>query len=539
MGIEFRQRGIGEYFQMVWRHKLAVLLPILALGVAVGYVVWKLPNVYESKTLLKIVPPTISERVVQSLTDTDVSQRLNAITEEVKSRNSLEPLITKFALFERERAAGAPMELLVNQIQNNIHVEIIEGKDERATNLTVAYRDRDPDKARSVTAELGGKYIKAQQDTSVKNAEATRAFFEKELGVVKARLDDIDKRRLGYMLQNLDNLPSATQGLIAQLEGLRGQEKTLETEIGRMRDQRAYLEREKNNIREYSDRETSRQQTVINDVRRTPVYAEMIKKRSDLQAQLTNMMTKFRPAHPDVVAKKNEIEEVNKEIATLQTQAKETDEEFSKSNKSSVELRIKNYENEQARIEGEVTRQTALVEQVRSQIADLARRIESVPTAEVALGTFDREYQTTKQSYDDLLKKKADADLQAERERNSQGESIGIVDGASTPQVPVNASKRYMLVALGLGVGLGIGLLLALLLEFPRLLTINSVDDAQHYTHLPVLAAVPELVTAREARWKRGVSFFKIMTGLAATAVSVPVLIIVLQITHVFDRYAS
>ena len=51
----------------------------------------------------------------------------------------------------------------------------------------------------------------------------------------------------------------------------------------------------------------------------------------------------------------------------------------------------------------------------------------------------------------------------------------------------------------GLGVGLGFGWCLGIF-EGPRLLTIQNSDDARHYTGLPVLLAVPELLTPQEAR---------------------------------------
>ena len=43
--------------------------------------------------------------------------------------------------------------------------------------------------------------------------------------------------------------------------------------------------------------------------------------------------------------------------------------------------------------------------------------------------------------------------------------------------------------------GLGLGLLLAGIFEFPKLLTIQTSEDAAHYTGLPVLISVPELLT--------------------------------------------
>jgi succinoglycan biosynthesis transport protein ExoP len=538
MSVEFRQRGINEYLEIAWRRKLAILLPTLAVGLAVGYVVWKLPAMYQSKSLLKITPPAI--KAVQQLDADDVSQRLNSITTDVQSRNSLEPLINKFGLYEAERRNGMPMELAVEQMRKNIAFEIVtKTEDQKATNFTVAFKDRDAEKARAVTAELASKYIKSQQDTSIRASKETIEFFDKQLAEIKNRMDEIDRRRLTYMTQNMDKLPSQTQGLIAQLEGLRGQEKTIETEIGRMRDQSAYLAREQNNIREYAEKEAAQQTLLLSDVSRSPAYVELVKRKGDLEAQLKNLLTQYREAHPEVIAKKNEIEQVKKDLVELEQRAKNNSEELRKSTQGSVELRIKNYDNERARIESEISRQQAILEQVRARINDLQLRIESVPSAEVALDAFKREYENEKQNYDNLLKKKNEMDLAANSTLENKGEKIDIVDPASLPQSPVNAAKQNALIAAGFGVGAAIGLLLAFLFEFPRLLTINNLEDARHYTNLPVLAAVPELVTRREARWQRGVSFFKIMTGLAAAAVSVPILIVLLQTTKIFERFTS
>ncbi|HNQ15176.1 MAG TPA: Wzz/FepE/Etk N-terminal domain-containing protein, partial [Pyrinomonadaceae bacterium] len=98
MSVEFRQRTAGEFVAMLKRRKWFILLPVVTMTVAIGYVVYKLPSVYESKTLLTVKPPTISDIVVKPLTDEDLSQRLQTINQEVLSRSSLEPMITKFDL---------------------------------------------------------------------------------------------------------------------------------------------------------------------------------------------------------------------------------------------------------------------------------------------------------------------------------------------------------------------------------------------------------------------------------------------------------
>ena len=72
-----------------------------------------------------------------------------------------------------------------------------------------------------------------------------------------------------------------------------------------------------------------------------------------------------------------------------------------------------------------------------------------------------------------------------------------MIDPANFPVVPV-APEAGVADLLGLGAGLALGLLLACIFEIPRLLTIQTSADAAHYTSLPVLISVPELLTPKE-----------------------------------------
>ncbi|HYP51328.1 MAG TPA: GNVR domain-containing protein, partial [Pyrinomonadaceae bacterium] len=479
--------------------------------------------------------------------------RLNQITEEIKSRSSLEPMITKYRLFKQERDAGVPMELLIDRMRNNINVEMqAPTVDEKVPAFTITYRDRDPESARNVAAELAGKFVNTQTENSQRESKATQEFFEKQLAESKEKLDQIDAQRLAYMLQNVDKLPTAAGGLIAQLNGLHEQlktaadrERSVEAEIGRMRDNRVLLERQKNTISDISEKEAAERDRLLSDPTRTPAYADLIKRRTEYKEQLQKMQTEYRPKHPDVVAKQAQIETVEKEIAGLVASAKTSQDEMRAASRGRIDLQIQSIENEQRRIDGEIGRHEQLLQQIKNSSAqvqtainDLQRRIESIPNAEVALESFNRDYQTAKGSYDELLKKNNDARLQAEREKNSQGETIRVVDAANLPQSPV-APKRPMLIAIGALLGLAIGFVFGAAAEMPRLFTIQNADDAKHYTGLPVLANVPELLTPAEKRWRAVFGVLKTVFAVAVAAVSVPVLIFVLQISHVFDRFVS
>ena len=109
MSTDFRQRKAGEYGQILWRRKWMILLPAVAISFAIAIVVWRLPDVYQSTTLLTVRPSTLTEGIVPQLSEDDLTIRINNIAQEVFSRSSLEPLIVNYNLYAAERRRGEPM----------------------------------------------------------------------------------------------------------------------------------------------------------------------------------------------------------------------------------------------------------------------------------------------------------------------------------------------------------------------------------------------------------------------------------------------
>src|SRR5207237_3118590 len=117
MSVDFGRRTPGELARMIWRRKWLILLPTVAVAVAVVWVVWRLPDVYESTTLLTVRPATISTSAIPQLSDSDLTIRINNITQEVTSRSTLEPMIERYNLYAVERRRGAAMDELVERMR--------------------------------------------------------------------------------------------------------------------------------------------------------------------------------------------------------------------------------------------------------------------------------------------------------------------------------------------------------------------------------------------------------------------------------------
>ena len=99
--LSFRQRKPSEYLKILRRRKWLIILPVIAITSAVSWVVYRLPDVYESSTLIVVRPSTLPNSVVPTVTEDSLTRQLTSIAQVVTSRSSLEPLVDKYDLYKQ------------------------------------------------------------------------------------------------------------------------------------------------------------------------------------------------------------------------------------------------------------------------------------------------------------------------------------------------------------------------------------------------------------------------------------------------------
>jgi polysaccharide chain length determinant protein (PEP-CTERM system associated) len=534
MSVQFRQRTPSEYLKILKRRKWLIILPVLAVAIAVGYVVYRLPDVYESSTLIVVKPSTLPTSTIPTVAEDGLTRQLSSITQVVTSRSSLEPLINKYELYGRERQRGMAMEEAIDMMRDDIRVEVNKTRLDITDGFDIKYRYRDPRVTQAVTSELASKYVSAQTNDTINSRTAALQFIDNQVKQTKDELDQIDQKRLQFMQARLGTLPSEAQSLLSQLSGFREQQKSLMTEVGRLQDRRSSLATQLTLVQKATDQAIVDAAEGLTDPKTTQGYAELVKRKADLQAELRQLETQYKEIHPDILAKKEQIKSVQEEMDKQIGDWKERIAAKEKRLKERPDLSAAAIQAEMKSVDGEIKRQQALLTDNDKQIALLTDRINQVPGSAVELGAIDREYETKRAAYDKLLTEQQKIALGADAATEQQSEGIEVVDAANLPSKPV-APKRLMLAGLGVVAGLGIGMLLVALLEIPLLLTIQSTEDARHYTGLPVLIAVPELLTPQEARSLPRRRRLLLAAGVIATIVSIPLLALALKLTHIFE----
>ena len=534
MSVEFRQRTPSEYLKILSRRKWLIILPVIAITAAVSWVVYRLPNIYESETLIVVKPSTLPNSVVPTVTEDSLTRQLTSIAQVVSSRSSLEPLVLKYDLYASERGRGEPIESVIDSMRNDIKVEVNTSRNDITNGFNIRYRGRNPKTTQAVTAELASKYIDEQTKNTVTSTASARQFIDQQVLQTKQELDAVDKQRLEFMQTNVGNLPSEASALVSQLTGLREQQKALMSETGRLQDRRSALQTQLTLVKKQSEQTRDDLAENTTDPKTTLAWAELAKRKADLEAEMQQLLATYKPKHPDVLAKQAQLESITKEMDQRIAEWKEKIKQKQEKLANRPDLGVAGLTEEVKMVDGEIKRQQKALADNEKAIGDIITRINNVPGAEVALGAIERDYQTKKTAYDQLLLQQQKIALGNEAATQQQGEGIEVIDPANLPSKPV-APKRLMLSAIGLAVGLGFGLFLAGIFEIPRLLTIQSSEDARHYTGLPVLVSVPELLTPQEARARPRMRRLLLAAGMVVTIVSIPVLALFLKVTHVFE----
>ncbi len=538
MSIEFRQRRPSEYLKIIRRRKWLIILPAIAVTAAVSWVVYRLPNIYESVTLLVVKPSTLPTGVVPSITEDSLTRQLTGIAQVVTSRSSLEPVVNQYELYKPERLRGEPMEAIIAMMRKDILVEINTSRNDITNGFNITYRGREPKVTQAVTAELASKYINEQTKNTVNSTNSAKQFIDQQVRQTKEELDAVDKQRLDFMQKNVGNLPTEATSLVGQLTGLREQQKALIAEVGRLQDRSSALSTQLTLMKKQSQEMIDDTAENTTDPKTTLAWAELVKRKADLQSELQRMLTELKPKHPDVLAKQAQLDSVGTQMDQMVAEWKERIKEKQTKLQNRPDLSVAATEAQIQAVDGEIKRERKLLDDNEKQIGGLLQRINNVPGAEVALGALERDYETKKTAYDQLLLQQQKITLGADAASQQQGEGIEVVDPANLPSKPV-APKRFLLSALGLGFGLGLGLLLTGIFEIPRLRTIESPEDARHYTGLPVLISVPELLTPAEARSIPRRHRLLLAASVIVTMMSIPVLALALKATHVFELLSS
>src|SRR5271165_4595229 len=153
-----RPPDVEDYIDMLRRYRSWLIGPMFA-GLVVAVVVAFLwPDTYVSTAVMRITPQQISDRLVPTVVNMQMQQRLQQMQQEILSRGSLNELILRPSLdLYRKDRARYPMEDIITDMRSKaIKIQTIStsgGPGGVASAFTISFAYPDRFKAQAVVRE--------------------------------------------------------------------------------------------------------------------------------------------------------------------------------------------------------------------------------------------------------------------------------------------------------------------------------------------------------------------------------------------------
>jgi polysaccharide chain length determinant protein (PEP-CTERM system associated) len=507
-----------EILRILWRRKWLILVPFV-LGV-VGSIAYasRVPLQYRSETLIMVVPQRISDTYVKPADTTRMEDRLRSINEQIQTRSRLEHIIEDLDLYREERGRFL-MEDIVRRMRAAINVTP-EGRAQES--FRVSFTHPDPQSAQRVTERLASLYIEENVRDRQDFAADTNEFLDGELEEARQRLLDHEKKLEQYRRRHSGQLPSQLDSNLRAMQSAQMQLQAVSDTMNRARERRLLTERQLADARILPPALVTQEAGGSAGAAAPRTAAQQLEV---AQAELEALRLRYTPDHPDIRALERSIRELRvKAVAEAGSREQGPDTQALPTAEVLRQKRIKDLEAELEVIDRQIATAEADQARLKHDLVQYQAKVDAVPSRESELVELTRDYGTLQTAYTNLLVKRQDSNLAANLETRQIGTQFRVLESASLPGRPIQARIREMIVLGGSLGGLALGLLVVGFLEY-RDTTFKTDDDVTRVLSLPVLAMIPQLISAvdqeatrRPAR-RRTAVISAVLTVGAATAV--------------------
>lgn len=490
---------------------MAVIPAVVGVAGAAAYA-YTLPDQFRSQTYIMVTPQQIPDAYVRTFTTQRIEDRLASLQQQILSRTRLERVISDFNLYPEQRRQ-MPMEDVVELMRRNIRAQATRGDV-----FVLSFDSSSARSAKEVTERLASMFIDENLRNRMATADSTSQFLAAQLEDTRKKLEEIEKERAQFRQQYMGELPEQVTSNLATVNSLQVRAQSLTDANG------ADLLRKVNLERQIAELSTPAETGSIDASAGALQSSQTATQLQQAQDALAQLRLRLRDDHPDIKRLQRTIEELQVKLDRESTQRPIGASGATRPDPRA--LRIAELRQEVTQVTTTIGQRNAELSRINSQMGQYQGRMAASPALENQRLQIERNYETYRKQYDDLLSKANSAEMSAGVEQRQIGEQFRILDAARVPERPFSPN-RPNIVVMGLAGGFALGVALILLLEF-RDTSFHTVDDVVTTLALPVVAAIPVIHTQAERRQMRKRRF---ATSVATAAV------VVGAVTFLFFRY--
>lgn len=531
-----RPPDVEDYIDMLRRYRSWIVGPMF-LGLVVSTVVAFLwPDTFVSTAVLRITPQQVSERFVPTEFNTQITQRLNEMEQDILSRTTLEGIITDPALdlYKRDRLQR-PMEDIVSDMRTkDIKIMPIltpgagsssspSDASKMAAAFSVSFTYPDRFRAQAVVRALVSRFVDQNVQAQRNHAQMTTRFLDDELKQAHDKLTQLDDQIAKFQMANSGKLPEETTSNQSMLNSMQMTQSQLAQALQNAQDRKELLQSQLSGFMsqlEYLKNNSEDTVTPLETVQvqaKNQELANATTRLQSMQEQMAALSQIYGKNAPEIKSLRAQIDSAQKNKDRLEKEQQDKDAAAGQKATTPQEKKVpnKNAQQQIVAVQSQIDQTKTLIaeaannvrtvqndqDQVAKRIAMYEARIEAAPLNERAWAQLQRDHFLAQQDYDQKVKERQQAETAQNMEEHKAGETLEVLDQPSDPQQPVEP-KRPQWAATGTGLGLLLGVVLAGAKEMKNT-SLKNLKDVRAYTNLPVLSSIPLLENALLVRRKR------------------------------------
>ncbi len=432
-----------------------------------------------TQTVLK---PLMAQLAVQP----DIDQQVRMLARTLISRPRIEHLID--ALDFAEKTDGPRVrERIVNDLVTAIKLE-----GSTTGNLyTISYRDRDPVRARRLVETLVNLFVESSAVSKRRDSERAREFIDQQIADNEHKLTEAESRLKDFKLKNFGVSGATNQDFFSRMA-------TISDEVNRLRLELNAAEQARDALRRELSSEAP-QLPVEALQARVPAGPSELETRLDAQRRiLDDLLRRFTDDHPDVMAARRNIAQIEKQRKEEAEAAKAGARGMAPTNPVFQQLRVQLAQSEAqvASLRSQLGVQQGRLDQVRAQASKM-------PQVEAELAQLNRDYDVIRRNYQQLVERREAASLGIKLDDSAQLADFRIIEPAMVAPKPVFPSKTILaLGAVVASIVAGIAAAFAMSLFFPAVFDEKQLQAVSKRPVIGSVSVIRDDAGRRAFRWE-------------------------------------
>jgi polysaccharide chain length determinant protein (PEP-CTERM system associated) len=487
-----------------WRFRWWALLMAWLLGVIGWTVVMLLPDMYEARATVFVDTRTALRPVLQGLAvEQDVDAELNFVRQSLLGAPQLDKIAREVGLLNPQLTDVRKRVSVIDGMRDHIAITVTsassrEGDRDAGSIYGIVYQDANRARGLKVVGALLNTLIVDTLGGKRQGSQDAQKFLETQIKDYETRLRAAEDRLANFKKQNVGTMPTEQGGYFARLQTEMDAAKSAQTTLSVALSRREELSRQLQGESTYTAAATA---APLAGAPGTASGGDTSSRIRDAQARLDELLLNYTDKHPDVIAARQTLAELNqRRAAELESLRRGDPNAVANSGVTANPI----YQSIQVALNQADVEIATLRRQLgdhQSRVAELRRALDTMPKVEADYAQLNRDYDVNKTQYTALLTQleKAKLGQEADTSGSVRFEIVEPPNAEYRPVTPRRARLVLMVFALAPAIGCGLAYLLQILK--PVFWSVRTLTDNTGATVLGAVGAAYPKVFRRRKRW--------------------------------------